>query len=262
MADDKRLEFIAQGRQAAVYRHGTYVLKVPWVCMSSPQAQAVQKLIDRLPGKHPNVVRTVRLATVQHKTGVLMQHIRGPTLAALAHTSTRRADISGRVCCDILHGLGYMHTHGVLHLDVSPGNVLYCVDTGRFVLIDVALHRTECTPSCMSPDRVHCEQSDTWSLGCTLLYALTGTMPWTSCRDRVDVFVQLYAKRTPPEIWAAPTAWQSVMGCMLCPETALRPTPRDILQDKSAIDMARVRSHYACDSLAAPDSGGCVDTFS
>ena len=272
MAAVTRLVFVAQGRQAAVYRlDDTHVLKVPWVAMSRPQAHAVLQLIARLPGSHPNVVRVLRLATVEHKTGVLMEHIRGPTLTTLARTTMRRADMSAGVCWDVLHGLEYMHSHGVLHLDVAPDNVLFCVDTSLFVLIDVALHRAEFTPSCMSPDRTHCEQSDTWSLGCTLLYVLTGTMPWTSCRDRIEVFVQLYAKRTPPELQAVPSAWQPAMQGMLCTETALRPTARDMLHGKCKTEATSMRSvhssrAYTYVSLATPDStesvGADVDTVS
>ena len=267
MGDEKRLVRVAAGRQAAVYRVGdNHLLKVPWVAMTCMQEHAVLKLIGILPGVHPNVAPMLCMATVGEKTGVLMQHIRGPTLAMLAHTTTRRAEMSGRVFWDVMHGLEYLHKHGVLHLDVAPSNVMYCVETSRFVLIDVALHRKECTPCCMAPDREYCEQSDTWSLGCTLLYVLTGNMPWTSSQDRIHIFAQLYAKRTPPEAATVPASWHACTDIMLCTSTALRPTPTDILSGNSVLDTTFIPGvlpdlAYAFDTCESwSTSGFDVDT--
>jgi serine/threonine protein kinase len=84
--------------------------------------------------------------------------------------------------------LRYLHTQGVLHLDVKPGNII--VGGGRARLIDLSLAQApglvpagRGTPSYLSPEQgvggLVSAASDVWGLGLTLFVAATGVKPFS-----------------------------------------------------------------------------------
>ncbi|EME46244.1 kinase domain-containing protein [Dothistroma septosporum NZE10] len=109
------------------------------------------------------------------------------------------------IAYDLINGLDFLHTNGVVHADIKPGNIL----------LDVSEHATEQKPviraryidfsaafmpqtdvatdaggtwDYMSPEQMRIQPewntptsaSDVWSLGITLLYILVGGSPYTA----------------------------------------------------------------------------------
>ena len=92
----------------------------------------------------------------------------------------------------VLKGLKYLHSQGVVHRDIKGANLLMTKDgTVKLADFGVAMKLTESaksmsivgTPYWMAPEIVeqtgHCATScDIWSVGCTLIELLTGKPPY------------------------------------------------------------------------------------
>jgi hypothetical protein len=91
--------------------------------------------------------------------------------------------------------LDYAHAHGVIHRDVSPGNILVEADSGRVLLTDFGIARESGkagmttiskvmgTPGYLSPEHASSATavthlSDIFSLGAVLYEMLSGALPW------------------------------------------------------------------------------------
>lgn len=99
-----------------------------------------------------------------------------------------------RVGMQIANGLAAAHSHGLIHRDVKPSNILLDEDVERTLLTDFGLARAEddaCltrsgfhpgTPHYMSPEQVRGEtidmRSDLFGLGCVLYAMSTGHPPF------------------------------------------------------------------------------------
>ncbi|KAK5656983.1 hypothetical protein OQA88_3506 [Cercophora sp. LCS_1] len=96
-----------------------------------------------------------------------------------------------RILRDISSALHYIHSQGLVHNDIKPGNILYSRDRGA-VLCDMGLTTfaknppsTGGTPWYVPPEYIAVKQrssaSDVWALGVTMLYVL-GKAPFPDAR--------------------------------------------------------------------------------
>ncbi|KAK0732520.1 kinase-like domain-containing protein [Apiosordaria backusii] len=100
-----------------------------------------------------------------------------------------RSDAS-RILRDIASALHYIHSKGLVHNDIKPGNILYSRDRGA-VLCDLGLSTkardpvAAGTPWYVPPEFIGLRQrgtaSDVWALGVTMLYVL-GKITWPDVR--------------------------------------------------------------------------------
>ncbi|KAK0661646.1 kinase-like domain-containing protein [Cercophora samala] len=101
-----------------------------------------------------------------------------------------RSDAS-RILRDIASALHYIHSKGLVHNDIKPGNILYSRDRGA-VLCDMGLSTkvrdpvAAGTPWYVPPEFIGLRQrgppSDVWALGVTMLYVL-GKISWPDIRS-------------------------------------------------------------------------------
>jgi serine/threonine protein kinase len=94
----------------------------------------------------------------------------------------------------VARGLAYAHAQGVVHRDVKPGNILV-MDDGRAKVLDmglagstleaeaVRLGRIVGTMDYIAPEQIRSPDdvgpaADLYALGCTLYFALTGSVPF------------------------------------------------------------------------------------
>ncbi|WOL02247.1 mitogen-activated protein kinase kinase kinase A-like [Canna indica] len=105
--------------------------------------------------------------------------------------------------CDVLRGLAYLHSQGVVHCDVKGRNVLIGSD-GCAKIADLGCARliddegddegerhwlVRGTPMFMAPEVARGEEqgppADLWALGCTVIEMATGRPPWPDVSDPV-----------------------------------------------------------------------------
>ncbi|XP_004487421.1 mitogen-activated protein kinase kinase kinase 18-like [Cicer arietinum] len=109
----------------------------------------------------------------------------------------------------ILQGLEYLHTKGIVHCDIKGSNILVCEkgvkigDFGCAKMVDETVPIAG-TPMFMSPEVARGEEQgypcDVWSLGCTIVEMATGFSPWTNVEDPVTVLYRIAYSNDVPEI--------------------------------------------------------------
>ncbi|KAL2099347.1 hypothetical protein ACEWY4_005827 [Coilia grayii] len=142
----------------------------------------------------------------------------------------------------IVRGLLYLHTHGILHRDLTLSNLLLTtsmnVKIGDFGLatqlrVPEEKHFTMCgTPNYISPEvatrSAHGLESDVWSLGCMFYAFLAGRPPFdTDTVRRTLNRVVLGDYAMPPHL--SPQA-QDLIGQLLRKDPAQRPSLSAVLE--------------------------------
>lgn len=143
--------------------------------------------------EHPNIVRIYDLGVSDTHAHIAMEYLPGGDLRQRIRARIREADAISYVK-QIASALGVIHSVGILHRDLKPGNIMFRMD-GSLALIDFGLAkhmrmRQEITgsgeifgtPYYMSPEQGHAdevdERSDIYSLGVIFYEMLTGEKPY------------------------------------------------------------------------------------
>ncbi len=166
---------------------------------------------------HPNIVRLLERGEHGGRLYLAMELLPGDTLAqrlTRGKLSERRALQMG---AQIASALAALHGHGVIHRDVTSGNIM-CAPDGRFVLLDFGLARgaarttlTEAatmvgTLPYMAPEILRSESvgeaSDLWSLGVVLFEALVGHLPWGEGQPTLQMALAIARLDSAPEVLA------------------------------------------------------------
>lgn len=152
------------------------------------EAQAAGRLA------HPNIVTVYDYGEDADSAYIAMEFVEGTPLDALILPGSPTA--LPRVLAwmsDLLQGLDYAHSRGVVHRDIKPGNLLVTVGA-QVKISDFGVARIESstltqagamigTPSYMSPEQFRGEavdgRSDVFSSGVVLYQLLTGLRPFS-----------------------------------------------------------------------------------
>lgn len=122
---------------------------------------------------------------------LVMEYVRGGTLSQLVRQAVYFApERAVRITSDILDALAHAHSHGTVHRDVKPANVMVTTEgvikvadfgIARVLDTDARLTTTGSaigTPSYMSPEQINGAEvdarSDVYAVGCVLTELLTG----------------------------------------------------------------------------------------
>src|SRR5215213_5003560 len=151
--------------------------------------------------RHPGIVAIH--ATGQAPDGspfLVEEFVRGTTLAAHVKNGPLDPKRAADIVAALADALAYAHTHGVVHRDVKPSNIVLDPE-GRPHLMDFGLAKRETdeppetvdgqvlgTPAYMSPEQARGEsrrvdgRTDVYSLGVVLYELLTGERPFRGNR--------------------------------------------------------------------------------
>ena len=179
----------------AVPRRGGPPVAVKVLVEGEPQRQAREAaLLGEL--DHPHLVRLVEVVHQPRRGGVtrvalVLDLLEGGSLGALLAARGRlSAGEVVTVCAPVAAALAHVHAHGVVHGDLSPGNIVFTAE-GRPVLTDLGVGRiigetaaAEVTPAYVDPAVARGSApgpaSDVFGVAAAAFHALTGIAPWNA----------------------------------------------------------------------------------
>ncbi len=165
--------------------------------------------------QHPNLVRIFELVDLDDRFALAMEWMPGGSLGGkVACEGPLPVPDLVEVAEQILGALDCLHSHGLVHRDVKPSNLLIGA-TGTVHLADLGLvkplgdeaHLTRTaaavgSPGYMSPEQIRGQElspaSDLYSLGITLFELLTGDRPFARESDFEEAQAQV--KQTSPNL--------------------------------------------------------------
>ncbi len=142
---------------------------------------------------HPGIVAVHDIGEDDGRVFIVMEFVAGRNLGRVIHDEAP-ADPSrvARIGAEAADALAHAHAHGVVHRDISPGNVMIPVD-GRTRILDFGIARASRGSSArsgadahgtvpyVSPERLRGEpadqRTDVYALGAVLYELLTGAAP-------------------------------------------------------------------------------------
>ncbi len=177
---------------------------------------------------HPNIVHLYDLGRCTYGPYLIMELLRGATLAERLGEGRLAPREALRVGVEASRGVAHAHAQGVVHRDLKPGNVFVCED-GQVKLLDFGLAQVfgregarGGTPAYMAPEQARGEsgdeRSDVYALGVMLYELLAGKLPYEGEREG-----GVPEGGTAPEIAGAPAALQKVLDRLLARDPAERP---------------------------------------
>ena len=203
------------------------------------------RLLERL--RHPHVVAGYETLT-RPRPAVIMETLSGETLTYLIENRPR--PLSARELAflglQLASALGYLHRHGVLHLDLKPSNVV--AEAGRAKLIDLSVARppgrlksgvgTWCY---MAPEQARGglvgPAADVWGIGVVLWTAIDGDTPF---RDESREYPQLANRAAPARsLRRLPRPLAGAIDRCLEPEAELRPSLVELAEALTPVAGAR-----------------------
>ncbi|MEW4570495.1 protein kinase [Tautonia sp. JC769] len=167
--------------------------------------------------EHPNIVSIYDRGAENGRHYLVLEFVDGSDLHDLVRQHGPMSVVDAlRIVREAAQGLLYAASKGVIHRDIKPANILMSRE-GAVKLIDLGLalqsesedervtrHGTTVgTVDYMSPEqardsRAANEQSDIYSLGCTLYYLLTGFPPFAG--GHIADKLRRHATQPPPDV--------------------------------------------------------------
>jgi len=237
------------------------------------EARTIAKL------SHPNIIKVHNSGVHNEKTPFyVMDFLDGENLKTWI---SREGPMNPSAVIDIFvplcEGLSYAHSHGIIHRDIKPTNIMLVSQNGKIVpkLVDFGLVKligsgalspsqqltntgeVFGSPLYMSPEqsvgRHINERSDVYSLGCSIFEALTGAPPFVG--ENVVQTILKHQNEEPPTLKQASMGldfspeWEAVMARVLQKEASDRyQSMEELAFDLNAIKAGRkLRKNYATD---------------
>ncbi len=159
--------------------------------------------------EHANIVKVLGFVVHKGNGRIFMEWVPSGSVQAVLQETKRglREPIVRRYVREALQGLAYLHSRGIVHRDMKPGNMLLSAD-GTVKLTDFGTSRTlehaaetvqtgtvVGTVPYLAPECVrgtYSAASDVWAVGCTALHMITGRAPWADeAADNVALIFKL-----------------------------------------------------------------------
>ena len=195
------------------------------------------------------------------------EYVQGLTLSEyIAERGPLPVTMAAALGIMLAEGLDDIHTAGLLHRDLKPGNVILgaegprVIDFGLAGLIDGAGDITHTsgmvgTPVCMAPEQAKSPKDlttavDVYALGAVLMFAMTGRYPY----ERPTVTALLLAIADPatdPDLSGPPEEIKDLIAGMLAYHPASRRTLADVttelknILNEAGLSLTEAQSEFA-----------------
>jgi len=137
---------------------------------------------------HPNIVTLYDVGQTEHGPYLVLELLRGEALAQRLGRCSVPVREALRIAVEAAKGLAHAHAEGVIHRDLTPGNVFLCAD-GQVKVLDFgmahAFGRRKVdggTRAYMAPEQARGapedERTDVFALGVILHQMLSGELPF------------------------------------------------------------------------------------
>jgi eukaryotic-like serine/threonine-protein kinase len=193
---------------------------------------------------HPNIAGVYDFGLSPSYLGrrapyIVMELVGGNSLAEHLAVGAMHWPIAARICAEVSAALAAAHSHGVVHRDVKPANVMLTpagtkvLDFGIAAISGQREARTDGTllgtPAYVAPERLRgakaAPASDMYALGVLLHHCLAGRLPWSGATGEQLLYAQLHTEPEPlPGISGLAPEVAEIRSACLQKEPALRPT--------------------------------------
>jgi hypothetical protein len=243
-------EHLVMGRQVALKTINAQLLAgADAVARFRREVMAVAKLT------HPNVVTAYDADQAGPLHFLVMEYVEGHSLAEHVARNGRMTAVQACVAvCQAALGLQHAHERGLVHRDIKPQNLML-TPKGQVKVLDFGLahfshedSRTDGavtgtgvvlgTADYIAPEQTSSARSvdiraDVYSLGCTLYFLLTGSVPFPG-GTTIDKMIQ-HATAPPPPLAALrpdlPAGLADAVGKMMAKRPEDRyPTPAEVFR--------------------------------
>ena len=187
---------------------------------------------------HPNLVSVFDTLTDDEAVLIVMEYVEGETL----HDALQRGPLPPKraleVIRDVANALDHAHSHGVVHRDVKPANILLRED-GVVKLVDLGIATAADvtritqsgvvlgTASYMAPEQIEGRRvdarTDVYALGCVLFHAVTGAVPFPERESSAKMWAHL---NEPPPPVGSGGGGRGALDPVICRAMAKDPADR------------------------------------
>jgi serine/threonine protein kinase len=172
-----------------------------------PQFSADAAFMERFRGEavslaaldHPNITRVHDLLESDTQYGIVMELVRGHTLEhVLQQRSRLQLAETLAVTAQVIAGLGYVHSMGVVHRDIKPANIML-TEAGVLKIMDFGIARVEGakrltrlgsivgTLTYAAPEQIRRGEgeprSDLYGLACVIYEMICGSPPFEAASE-------------------------------------------------------------------------------
>ncbi|KAF8213133.1 kinase-like domain-containing protein [Mycena galopus ATCC 62051] len=165
---------------------------------------------------HPNIVQYLGFEETPANLSIFLEYVPGGSIGSCLLKHGRfDEDVTKSFTSQILAGLEYLHSKGILHRDLKSDNILVEM-TGVCKISDFGISKRtddqndahtalQGTVFWMAPEVINTQKKgysfkiDIWSIGCVALEMWAGTRPWLG-DEVVAVMFKLFQAKLPPPV--------------------------------------------------------------
>jgi serine/threonine-protein kinase len=221
----------------------------PWIADDEElRRRFAQEAKVLAPLEHEHIVRLYDYGENGETPFLVMEYVDGASLGDVARGRGWTWGEVSELARPIASALAYAHARGIVHRDLTPGNILIERSTGRVVVSDFGLARIARsatsvvtrgmllgTPEYWSPEQARGVESQTasdlYALGCLLFWLLVGRTPFEG-DDRLAVGLRRAHEAAPAVSTSVPGASSDAaetIDALLAVDPADRPTAAELL---------------------------------
>lgn len=224
---------------------------------------------------HPNVVHTLAAGEIDAVHYLALEYVPGRTLRQVVlDGGPLPVGDAARIGADVATGLAHVHERGLIHRDLKPANIMVRPD-GRAVVLDLGLALASDEQAPHDPtivggrgyvvgtmDYLAPEQAvdaaavgppaDLYGLGCVLVFALTGAVPFSAATTKEKV--QKHRTAPPPALDGVPVAFRQIVHRLMAKDPGRRYGSASEVREVLASWATAAQARSAVDAITLTDT--------